>query len=149
MIYDMKFDSSYEGIDILFGLGLKSTQHALNSKNVKNFIKNNRDDFDLILSEQFFQESFLMFAHKYKAPIVTISTYGHSDFFDRFMGFYTPWAVVSHVDTTYTDEMSFFERIDNLFISIYDVVKRNFVYLPEHDKFAQEAFKELNGKKID
>lgn len=54
-------------------MGLESTEHALNSKAVKDFIKNDNSKFDLILAEQFFQESMLMFAHKYKAPIVTIS----------------------------------------------------------------------------
>lgn len=49
------------------------TEHALKSKSVKDFILKDSTKFDLIISEQFFQEAVLMFAHKYKAPIVTIS----------------------------------------------------------------------------
>lgn len=54
-------------------VGLGSTEKAFQSDSVREFIKNDNTKFDLIFAEQFFQESMLMFAHKYKAPIVTIS----------------------------------------------------------------------------
>lgn len=51
-----------------------SADFALSSKNVQAFMKRNDLEFDLIINEEFFHDSFLMFAHKYNAPIVTIST---------------------------------------------------------------------------
>lgn len=72
----MRFFSNIFGhIDMLFiywGLGLKSTEHAFNSQALRDFIKNDDSKFDLIFAEQWFQEAMLMFAHKYKAPIVTL-----------------------------------------------------------------------------
>lgn len=56
-------------------MGLGSTEHALNADNIKDFIKNDKTKFDLIFAEQFFQEALLMFAHKYKVPVVTLSKY--------------------------------------------------------------------------
>ena len=53
-------------------MGIDSTEHALNNGPIKNFVLNDKSHFDLILAEQFFQESLLMFSHKYQAPIVTI-----------------------------------------------------------------------------
>lgn len=51
-----------------------SADYALSSKNVQAFMKRSDLKFDLIINEEFFHDSFLMFAHKYNAPIVTIST---------------------------------------------------------------------------
>lgn len=69
----MKFSSPFEMLLPYWRLGLSTTEHALKSTSVKDFIKNDRTKFDLIIANQFFQESMLMFAHKYKAPVVTIS----------------------------------------------------------------------------
>lgn len=47
-------------------------QYAFENPNVQKFIKSTGNHFDVIVAEDFFGDSFLMFAHKYKAPIVTI-----------------------------------------------------------------------------
>lgn len=56
-------------------IGITSTEHALETSAVKNFIRNDNSKFDLILAEQFFQESLLILSYKYQAPIITISEY--------------------------------------------------------------------------
>jgi hypothetical protein len=53
-------------------IGIATTEHALKNEKVQEFIHRNNDKFDLIIAEQFYQEAFLMLAHKYSAPIVTI-----------------------------------------------------------------------------
>lgn len=50
-----------------------SAEFALSSANVQTFLQQNDAHFDLIINEEFFHDSFLMFAHKFQAPIVTIS----------------------------------------------------------------------------
>lgn len=77
----MKHRTNLETLFMYWEMGIKSSEHGLKTKNIQNFIKRTDLKFDLIIAEQFFQESWLMFAHKYKAPILTISTYGNSDFF--------------------------------------------------------------------
>jgi glucuronosyltransferase len=56
---------------LYYGIGIPTTEHALQNKAVQELIQREGNHFDLILAEQFFQEAFLMLAHKYKAPIVT------------------------------------------------------------------------------
>lgn len=73
MIFGMKFTSQVDMLFAYWSMGLQTTEHALKSKAVSDFIRTDQSKFDLILAEQFFQEALLMFAHKYKAPIVTIS----------------------------------------------------------------------------
>lgn len=70
-IFDMKYDSDWENLWLYWRAGLLTTEHALQTQVVQKFIQR-EDHFDLVLSEQFFQESFLMFAYKFSCPIVTI-----------------------------------------------------------------------------
>ena len=74
-IFEMKFNSQFEMLKTYWWMGLESTAHALKTAAVRDFIANDDTNFDLVVSEQFFQEAMLMFAHKYKAPIVTISKF--------------------------------------------------------------------------
>lgn len=46
--------------------------YALENPNVQKLIHSTDLHFDIVINEEFFAESFLMFAHKFKAPIVTI-----------------------------------------------------------------------------
>lgn len=71
----MKFRGKTDMLFAYWKMGLGSAEHALKSKNVQKFLKNDNTKFDLVFAEQFFQESMLMFAHKYKVPIVTLSEF--------------------------------------------------------------------------
>lgn len=51
-----------------------SSEHGLNSSNVQKFIHSKNLHFDLVINEDMFHESWLMFAAKFNAPIVTICT---------------------------------------------------------------------------
>lgn len=137
------YNSDFNNLFMYWRLGLESSRHGLENKYVQKFLNRNDLQFDLVVSEQFFQESWLMFAHKYKAPIVTISTYGYSDFMDRAMGLLTPWSYVPHMILNFDDQMSFTQRVYNAMISLTDYVIREFYYLPEQNKMAKEFFGDL------
>lgn len=57
----------------LAGMRKYAAEYAFESAQVKQFLQRDDLDFDLVINEEFFQESFSMFAHKYNAPLVTIS----------------------------------------------------------------------------
>lgn len=109
-----------------------------------------------------------MFAHKFKAPIVTISessenfggekyryinisflitgTYGTSDFFDWRMGLLTPWSHVPHSMIDFSDEMTFSERFYNVALSMFDsIFIRQFVHLPHQTAIAQKHFSDVKS----
>ncbi|XP_058448415.1 UDP-glycosyltransferase UGT5-like [Malaya genurostris] len=137
------YSSDLNNLFLYWRLGLATSRHGLESANVQNFLKRNDLHFDLIVSEQFFQESWLMFAHKYNAPIVTISTYGYSDFMDRAMGLLTPWSCVPHMLLDYEHGMNFFQRSYNVLLSTFDYMLREYYYMPEMNKMAKEFFGDL------
>lgn len=59
-------------VKIFSEFGYMSAAHALNNKKVQEFIHRNDLHFDLVINEEAFHDAFLMFAHKFKAPVVTI-----------------------------------------------------------------------------
>uniref|UniRef100_A0A182KAS7 UDP-glycosyltransferases domain-containing protein n=1 Tax=Anopheles christyi TaxID=43041 RepID=A0A182KAS7_9DIPT len=134
------FGDPFFKMSILWKLGLETAEHAFESANVKKFLQTEGQQFDLLIAEQFVQESFLMFAHKYRVPIVTINTLGHADYIDRAFGLITPWSFVPHFMLQYDDRMSIVERAYNVFLSVWDAYNRKFYYLPEHTKLAKRYF---------
>lgn len=57
--------------------------YALENANVQKFIKTTGLHYDIIVVEEFFIESFYMFAHKHKAPIVTICKFNKDNLLIR------------------------------------------------------------------
>lgn len=72
-MFDKTEFNDFEYIYRMYAMGLNSAKYCLEHSIISDFIENDHSHFDLILAEQFYQESLLMFAHKYKAPVVTIS----------------------------------------------------------------------------
>jgi glucuronosyltransferase len=67
------YDNPIHKINLLQELGLASCRHAFQTENVRNFVHAQNLTFDLVIAEQFVQESFLMFAHKYHSSLIAIS----------------------------------------------------------------------------
>ncbi|XP_055640860.1 UDP-glucosyltransferase 2-like [Toxorhynchites rutilus septentrionalis] len=134
------FQHPVYNIVVLRWLGLATTEHALHSDNVKQFLKQNELKYDLIIAEQFVQEAFLMFGHKYNAPIVTINTLGYTDYIDGLFGMMTPLSFVPHHFVSMNDDMNYRERLYNFFLAAYDWSHRWFDYISEQDALAREFF---------
>lgn len=66
--------SYFEELVIYEQITTPSSDHGLNDSKVKKIIHSQDLHFDLVINEEFFHESWLMFAYKFKAPIVTICT---------------------------------------------------------------------------
>lgn len=141
----MKYNSYINNVFMWWKVGLLTSEHALNNQKVKNLIRSKSKKFDLVIMEQFFHESFLMFGHKFQAPIVTLGTFGYADNMDRSMGIMTPWSFVPHIALPYKDRMNFWERCHNVFVSVVDLIGRRWYYLPEQQKLAEKYFKDVPG----
>lgn len=64
--------SIFSGIHILRDLPRVWNPYAFENPYVQTFIHSTGLHFDLMINEEFFGDSFLMFAHKFKTPIMTI-----------------------------------------------------------------------------
>lgn len=69
---------------------LAAAEKVLETENVKNFINSNAR-FDIVMNEEFFHDSFLMFGHIFKAPMVTICTFADPSDFSYFSNSKFSW----------------------------------------------------------
>lgn len=67
--------SPFEGVLDMADYITDMNEHALKSDNVQKFIHSTGLHFDVVINEEFYADSFLMFAHKFKAPIITVCEY--------------------------------------------------------------------------
>lgn len=145
----MKFDSVLNNLHLTWDIGLQTTEHAFRDKNVAAFIDRKDLQFDVVILEQFFHDSWLPFAAKFNAPVVTIATLGHADYFDHAMGLITPWSYVPHHVLTYNDRMTFFERCINVFWGLTDTFLRKYYYMAKMQEMADYHFKNVfDGKTV-
>jgi glucuronosyltransferase len=133
------YKSDFESVFMYFGMGTITTEYGLAHPKIQEFLKRKDLHFDLVINEQFFQESFYTFAHIYNAPLATISTLGHSDYMDRSMGLLTPWSHVPHqINLDWGDNMNFYQRSYNTFLCLFDMMARYFYYLPIQQKLLEK-----------
>lgn len=135
----MKFDSVLNNLFLTWDIGLKSTEHAIRDEKVASLINRTDLQFDVVILEQFFHDSWLPFAKIFNAPLLTIATLGHADYFDNSMGLMTPSYVPHHV-LTFTDNMTFFERCENLFWRLADSFLRKYYYMAKMQEMADKHF---------
>lgn len=74
-IIDTADGSVFSSILMLAQITKMKNEYTFENANVQKFIKST-GHFDVIVAEEFFCDGLYMFAHKYKAPIVTISKCG-------------------------------------------------------------------------
>lgn len=129
-------------------MGLMNSEHGLKDKNVQAFIESDNDHYDLVISEQMNQETWLLFAHKFKAPIVTVSTMGYASYMDYANGLMTPMAYVPNIMLDYDDQMSFWQRWENVLVTLYDWYLRLSYYMPENNRLAEQYFAPLKSESM-
>lgn len=74
-VFEAESGSVFSSLIFLPMIGKESADHALNSTNVQEFLHDDSLNFDLVINEEFFMESFSMFAYRFKAPLLTICKY--------------------------------------------------------------------------
>lgn len=131
---------------VIYAMGLLNSEHGLNSSNVQQFINDDSQQFDVVISEQFYQETWLVFGYKFNAPLITINTFGCTDFMDYAQGLVTPLAYVPHTFLDFDDRMSFWERSYNVFLHLVDKMIRLFYYMPQNNRLAEKYFTNLPGE---
>lgn len=58
------------------------------------------------------------------------------------MGHVTPLSFVPHQNLPYTEDMTFFQRVYNIFLTTYDLFLRRFNYIPAQNKLVKKYFRD-------
>lgn len=75
-----------------------------------------------------------------------LGTMGYADNMDHAMGLVTPWSIIPHLLLSYTDNMSFSQRLYNSYLSAYDCIMRRWYYMPKMQEMAEKHFaKHIEG----
>lgn len=144
-----------------------SCKHSFADEKMQKFIQNSKNQkYDLVLIEDLWTDSFLIFGHLFNAPMAFIcefhfwvlnkpvwthilfyfgfkAPYGVNEMFDIDMGLIPP---ISHVPSTilpYTEKMDFFERWYNAVFVIFTWTVNRLLHVPWHMEIIRQNFAHL------
>lgn len=92
----------------------KGNENIFQLKSVRDLISSSTSTFDLIIIEEFTSDVFLGFAHRFKAPFITISTCPPMPWTTRRYGAPASLAFSPNLFSGYSDQMDFSSRTINL-----------------------------------
>lgn len=127
---------------ILWGGGLAYTKVALESKMVQDFLKSD-SKFDLVISEQFFQEAMYVLAHKYNAPLILVTTFGNCMRNNIIMRNPLQLSTVLSEFASVQNPSSFTGRLRNLYFTVYEYFWFKFWYLKKQEQLAKRYIPDL------
>ncbi|NP_001243980.1 UDP-glycosyltransferase UGT39B1 precursor [Bombyx mori] len=127
---------------ILWRGGLGFTNLTLNSAEVKSFLAED-NKFDLVICEQFFQEAMNILAHKYKAPLVLVTTFGNCMRHNIMIRNPLQLATVISEFLEVRNPTSFFARLRNVYFTVYEYVWWRYWYLEEQEKLVKKYIPNL------
>ncbi|KAJ8722031.1 hypothetical protein PYW08_004433 [Mythimna loreyi] len=122
--------------------GLALTEGSLRAPAVQALLAENRS-FDLVISELFFQEATYVLAHKYNAPLVLISTMVNCAKHNLITGNPLQLATVSFEFLDVSNPTSFWGRLRNLYLNIYDYFWWRFWFLPKQEELVKKYIPDL------
>lgn len=137
-IRDFSHKSVYSVIPDFWKFCANILEQAYQDKTFQKFIREDNMNFDLVITEPFFaHESLVAFGHKYNAPVIGLypltlsawATYMTSNPLSTF---------IPHFRSAYSDEMTFFERLDNTFLNILELIIGIFYYFPKQEKLMEK-----------
>ncbi|XP_028144498.1 UDP-glycosyltransferase UGT5-like [Diabrotica virgifera virgifera] len=115
------------------------TTHTFKNKNVQDLMKSN-ETFDLVIMSHFVNDAMVIFAHRFKCPLIILAP-GPVTPFNNFMFVNpTPSSYVANVLTSYGSDMNFWERLDNTFKNLLAEMVVHYRYLPSQDAILKDAF---------
>ncbi|XP_073825595.1 UDP-glycosyltransferase UGT5-like [Musca autumnalis] len=99
-----------------------------------------REKFDLIIVEIFFSEALVGLGEYFRAPVVTVSTFGTINFMDYLVKNPTPLSYIPHLALPYGNHMSLTERIHNVIMQTIDDLSFNYLMLPYQEELYKKYF---------
>ncbi|KAL3283599.1 hypothetical protein HHI36_006737 [Cryptolaemus montrouzieri] len=98
------------------------------------------EQFDLMIMEIVSTESLVYVAEHFKVPLITYTSVDASAWSNYLVGNPAPPSCTADVLSPYTNDMTFFQRLDNTILHILHELYLHFWTLPHHDKIAKQNF---------
>ncbi|XP_053684148.1 UDP-glycosyltransferase UGT5-like isoform X2 [Sabethes cyaneus] len=132
-------DGVLESIRKTYAFGHTTANETLKDAAITALL-NSDDKFDLIILEIFMNDAMLGFAHHFKAPCIGISTFGASKWTNDLVGTPAPPSFVPNPFLSFTDHMSFGERMINTVMSAAEVLIERVLDYPAQNEMYENSF---------
>lgn len=110
-------------LKFIWEIGDKLSQLALSNEYVQKLIRDKHSKFDLILLETFaFQEPLVAFGYKFNAPVINLHPCILSASAAHFVGNSIPFSYSPTRFSTFSDRMTFLERVETTFFHTWDLL---------------------------
>ncbi|CAH1406761.1 unnamed protein product [Nezara viridula] len=104
---------------------------AFQDQTLQEVIKSENLDYDLVITEPFYgHEPLVALGHKLNVPVVAIHPLGLTPWGAYLSGNELSFHLMPNIRTAYTNEMTFFQRFDNLLINSIEFSIAYFHYIP-------------------
>ncbi|XP_061392912.1 UDP-glucosyltransferase 2-like [Musca vetustissima] len=131
-------DSYFSEFMNLARTGETMVTNILENPEVKNVLA--EEKFDLLIVEIFFSEALLGLGEYFKAPVITVSTFGTVNFMDYLVQNPSPLSYVPHLAMPYGDHMSLLERMHNVIMQTLDDLNFNYCMMPLQEELYRKYF---------
>lgn len=139
-VFEMKNLGLFKMISFMWLSNQRSCDLMLQEEEIQKLIHARNLHFDVLIVEAFFNECFLGFVHKFKAPLIQICTFGGVHWMGDWVGNPNPYAYVPDPFLAYNDKMNFWERMMNTIVGTLWRLGRMYYYLPGQDVIMRKYF---------
>ncbi|XP_039753658.1 UDP-glycosyltransferase UGT5-like isoform X1 [Pararge aegeria] len=122
--------------NVLWDAGLAFTEVVLNSTEVRDFLSKD-NAFELVISEQFFQEALYMLAYKYNAPLALVTTFGNCMRHNIAVANPLQLATVLPEFLDVKEPGSFWGRLRSFYFTTYEYIYWRFVFLRKQEQLVE------------
>ncbi|CAH0561450.1 unnamed protein product [Brassicogethes aeneus] len=127
----------WEGPVRLKEFAAESCESAFENDNLKKFLKED-NSFDVILMEYFNSNCLNGLLHKYKAPVIALSSCKIIPWYGRYFGIPDNPAYVPSVFMDYSDKLTFIERLENTVMHIFSIFMFDHIITPHGNELSKK-----------
>ncbi|XP_046659554.1 UDP-glycosyltransferase UGT5-like isoform X1 [Homalodisca vitripennis] len=142
MLEEIMHTSSAKGAKFLWDFSMTILENLLHNQNITNLIESD-EKFDLVVLEAIFaQEALLAFGHRFNAPVINLHTFGAFSPINAVSGNSLALGYIPDYPLSFSNRMSFYERILNVYSATTSLHYYYSQYLPGQEAFARSMFKD-------
>ena len=123
----------------LYDMGAMSSNATLAHPSVQEIMYSG-EMFDAVVVEIFNNDAISGLAQHFNCPLIGVTTFGAVKWANEMTGNQSPFSYVPHPFLSFTDKMSFKERIYNTLMSVIENVGFEYIYIPEQTKIYNSFF---------
>ncbi|XP_055848943.1 UDP-glycosyltransferase UGT5-like [Episyrphus balteatus] len=136
---DLRDLGFFQTFSQIYEMGILATNVTLNEPLVQKLMKS-KAQFDVIVMDLFVDEALFGFTELFNASMIATGLFGATSWNTDLVGTPSPPSYVPNPFSALTDQMSLFERIENLAILTFENTFFNWFYLPRQEEMLRKYF---------